>query len=288
MAAVVRVLGTAQDGGVPQIGCSCGNCTAARQHPGRRRRVSSVGVFNPAARRSYLFDATWDMPDQLQMLARISGSPIPDAIVLTHAHIGHYAGLLYLGREVLSAGGLSVYCTEPMADYLRGNLPWRDLICNRNILLHTVAPGEDIELDGDVAVRAVQVPHRNEHSDTCAYLVQSGKNLLYLPDLDRWDGFEHTFNELMKAADCALLDGTFFSTGELQRWRGRSLCEVPHPTVQRTLGLFRRGILNGDGAEVYFTHFNHTNPLLRPGDDARDRVAEAGFRLAEDGQILHL
>ncbi len=288
MTVVVRVLGTAQDGGVPQIGCGCDNCTAARLIRSRRRRVSSIGVFNPGTRRSYLIDATMDMPDQLDMLGRISGHPLPDAILLTHAHIGHYAGLLYLGKEILATRRLPVYCTPSMAGFLRGNLPWRDLIDHGNILVRSIAGGDRVELDRDVTVGPISVPHRNEHSDTVAYWVQATKRLLYLPDLDRWDGFEDAFNDIMQGSDCALIDGTFFSKGELEERRGRALREVPHPTVQETLGLFQRRILTDGGADVYFTHFNHTNPLLDPGDDSRDRVNEADFGLAGEGQVLHL
>ncbi len=288
MTVMVRVLGTAQDGGVPQIGCSCDNCTAARMDPSRRRRVSSIGVVNLGTGRSYLLDATWDLPDQLQVLGRISGRPLPDAILLTHAHIGHYAGLLYLGKEILATRGLPVYGTPSMADFLRSNLPWRNLIDHGNIVVHTIAGGDRVELDRDVTVKPLSVPHRNEHSDTVAYWVQGGKRLLYLPDLDRWDGFEDAFNDIMQVTDYALIDGTFLSTGELEERRGRSLREVPHPTVQETLGLFQRGILTDGGADVSFTHFNHTNPLLDPDSNSRDRVTDAGFGLAVDGQILQL
>ncbi|MFO8060002.1 MAG: MBL fold metallo-hydrolase [Bacillota bacterium] len=289
MSIVVRVLGTAQDGGVPQIACSCDNCAAARLRPANRRRVSSIGAVNPATGWSCLFDATWDMPEQLQMLAAVSGKPLPDAIFLTHAHVGHYVGLLHLGREILSSRRLAVYCTDSVAAFLGRNLPWGDLISGGHILPHRIVPGESVTLDPAITVRAAAVPHRSEYSDAVGYLVRaSGRGLLYLPDLDSWDGFEHPFNELMLEADHALIDGTFFSPGELERSRGRSTREVPHPPIERTEELFRRGILDPAGATIHFTHFNHTNPVLNPADERRGQLRAAGLSLAADGQLLRL
>ncbi|HVE66505.1 MAG TPA: MBL fold metallo-hydrolase, partial [Thermoanaerobaculia bacterium] len=100
------VLGIAQDGGVPHLGCQQPLCVRARRDPSASRRVASIGFVDRAAGRRFLIDATPDFAAQVDALGGI-----PDGILLTHAHIGHYLGLAQLGREVLGAKRLPVYCT---------------------------------------------------------------------------------------------------------------------------------------------------------------------------------
>src|SRR5262245_12804647 len=92
----VHVLGTAQDGGVPHAGCGCVRCRAARSDPARRRRVASIAVEG-ATGKTFLVDATPDMPAQLEVLAAAIGrdAPTVDAVAISHAHIGHYLGLAF-------------------------------------------------------------------------------------------------------------------------------------------------------------------------------------------------
>ena len=47
-----------------------------------------------------------------------NGRPL-DGIFLTHAHVGHYTGLMYLGKESVAARGVPVYGTRRMGQYLR-------------------------------------------------------------------------------------------------------------------------------------------------------------------------
>ena len=122
MGSRVYVLGTAQDGGFPHAGCACPACTAAREDPGKARRVSCIGIVGESGA-SLLVDATPDFSEQIAALAQATGRERPgvDALVLTHAHIGHYLGLALLGREAMSAKGIPAYCTTSMAQFLRTN-----------------------------------------------------------------------------------------------------------------------------------------------------------------------
>ncbi len=124
------VLGIAQDGGVPHAGCRQPLCVEARRAPAKRVLVASLGLIDPAAGKRFLVDATPDFAAQMDRL----GGP-PDGILLTHAHIGHYLGLAQLGREVLGARGIPVYCTPSMARFLRDNLPWSRLVAQGNIAI---------------------------------------------------------------------------------------------------------------------------------------------------------
>ena len=68
----VLVLGTAQDGGLPQLGCDEPSCAAARADPARRRLVTSLLLCDPRDGRRWLFDCTPDLAEQLE---RARGHP---------------------------------------------------------------------------------------------------------------------------------------------------------------------------------------------------------------------
>jgi pyrroloquinoline quinone biosynthesis protein B len=288
------LLGTAQDAGLPQAGCGCANCRAAWADPARRRRAVALGLVDDEGG-AFLIDATPDFRDQLHALttagAALSGKPVTAegvalrGILLTHAHMGHYAGLLHLGFEAMAARGVPLFGTRRLLDFLAGNAPWRQLFDQGNLHPVTVAPGEPLALGPGVSASAHRVPHRAEWSDTVAYVVQGPhRRLLYLPDIDSWaDWAAPPFGQDMRAAvaavDVALLDGTFFSPAELP---GRDQAAIAHPlpadTAARLAGLER---------EVRLIHLNHTNPLHHPGPE-RDWLAARGIGVGDEGQVWAL
>ena len=278
------VLGIAQDGGVPHIGCTQALCVRARRDAARRERVACLGLIDDRAGARFLIDATPDLPSQLDSLNE--GRTVPDrrrpvdGILLTHAHIGHYTGLMYLGREALGARAVPVYATSRMASLLRTSGPWSQLVALGQIELREVEPGREVALTPALAVTPVRVPHRDELSDTVGYVVRGpGRSLLYIPDVDKWDKWERRVEDEVAKVEIALLDGTFFSADELP---GRAITEVPHPTVGETMAR-----LAGLSSRVSFIHLNHTNPLLWDGRARRD-LARRGFALAADGRVLPL
>src|SRR6266498_4075912 len=135
------VLGIAQDGGVPHLGCRQKLCVEARRDPSKRRHVASLGLIDRTSGRRFLIDAT---PDFEQQVSRLGG--LPDGILLTHAHVGHYLGLAQLGRvcqknpvgKPSEARGMPVFCTPSMARFLRENRPWSRLVLVGNIAIHEI------------------------------------------------------------------------------------------------------------------------------------------------------
>lgn len=255
------VLGIAQDAGIPHLGCSQSLCASI--HAGRRprERVASVGLIERHSGRAYLFDAT---PDFVSQVHTLTGGRPPDGIFLTHAHIGHYTGLMYLGRESIGARGVPVYATERMSAFLRDNGPWSQLVSVGNIELRRVAYDVPTRLEGGVNVTAFRVPHRDEFSDTVGYRVEGPRRkAVFIPDIDRWEKWERSLRELGEDVDLALLDGTFSSPDELGA--GRRIDDVPHPLMGRT-----RELLRGTRARLVFLHINHTNAALDMPDVARD------------------
>lgn len=255
------LLGTAQDGGVPQVGCGCARCLAAWGDPGRRRWVACLGLIDRVAQHSWLIDATPDFREQLHALHdRAPDCPLT-GILLTHAHVGHYAGLIHLGREAWNVRGMPVYLSSRMAGFLRQNAPWSQLVARGNIELRPIAPGVEFELSPGLQMTPLPVPHRDEFSDTLAFLVRGpGRRLLYCPDVDAWDDWQEDLRSFVGGMDVALLDGTFFRGDELA---GPDAGEVAHPPVVDTAGR-----LAAVDCDVRMIHLNHTNPLCDSGPES--------------------
>lgn len=289
---MIYILGTAQDGGYPQLGCTCPNCQNVKTDVRLKRLPSSLGLLDCESNQSFIFDATPEFPEQLRLLNtkaeqigflenHLSG------IFLTHAHLGHYTGLMYLGKEALNTKVLPVYCTQAMVRFLENNSPWADLIENKNIVLHVIDPNEEVHIGMNLRVKSISVPHRNEHADTVGFLVQGkNKSFFYLPDLDHWDGFQSEFNQILTEVDYIFLDGSFYDQFELAKFRNRDLSEVPHPPIIDTIKLFQEGILKKNQAEIYFTHFNHTNKILSMTGEAKQFIESSGFSTLSEGQLF--
>ena len=273
------VLGIAQDGGVPHAGCHQPLCVSARNDPSLRKRVASLGLVDPAANRRFLVDATPDLADQME---RLGG--LPDAILLTHAHIGHYLGLAQLGREALDAKKVPVYATARMARFLRENQPWKRLVAMGNVDIREIEPDREFALTPRLSATAIRVPHRDEDSDTdtVAYLIRGpGRKILWLPDIDRWSRWDRRLADFLADPETiAFVDGTFFSADEIP---GRSLADIPHPLVPDTMDSL--AALPSARGRVFFVHLNHTNRLL--WDEEALRAVEAkGFAVAHEGQTV--
>ena len=282
------VLGNVQDGGAPQAGCTRACCS----DPDIRRHVACLGIVDPQTGQRWIIDATPDFADQLRELDRIApvkgatkGNAFSSAglagILLTHAHIGHYTGLMYLGYEVMGASGVPVWAMPRMKAYLSSNGPWEQLVALGNISLMELRAGEPVRLNRRLVVTPVLVPHRNEYSETVGFRIDGpGRSALYIPDIDKWERWERRIEDLLAEVDVAWLDGTFYADGELS---GRSMEAMPHPFIVESLQ--RLGALPAiQRDKVRFIHLNHTNPALRAGSEARAAIEAAGFHVAEEGQ----
>ncbi len=268
----LRVLGAAQDGGVPQLGCTAAVCVQAHRHRVPADRVAALAVVAPDGR-WWLIDATPDLPAQVGAMGRL-----PEAILLTHAHIGHYTGLMFLGREAADTRGMPVRCSPAMADFLRGNAPWSQLVKLGEIELRPFQSGKPFELAAGLTVTPWEVPHRNEFADTHAFRIEreGGLSVLYLPDIDRWEPWDRDLAQVARGTDLLFLDGTFFSDAELP---GRDRSTIPHPDVTETMDLLEE-VVAATGNRVVFTHLNHTNPLWIPGSRANAELRRRGFTTA--------
>ncbi len=273
------VLGIAQDGGVPHAGCRQTLCVEARKDRSKKRLVASLGLLDPAGDKRFLIDATPDFGEQME---RLGG--LPDGILLTHAHIGHYLGLAQLGREVLGTRRVPIYCTPSMARFVRENRPWSRLVALENIVLVEVEPGKEFALTPSLHVTPLSVPHRDEDSDTVAFLVRGpSRKVLWLPDIDKWEKWDRRLEDLLADPSLtAFVDGTFFSADEIP---GRSIADIPHPLVPGTVAR-TASIANARG-RLFFVHLNHTNRLLWDAAAVAE-IERKGWSVAREGQRVSL
>jgi len=166
------VLGIAQDAGYPQADCKKSCCQEVWKDKSKRKMVSCLGVRDPQTKKIYLFDATPDLKDQMQTLKYYGGDEYTlSGLFLTHAHIGHYTGIMHLGREAMNAQLVPTYLMPRMADFLRNNGPWNLLLRAKNLDLRGLAHNKKVELSSGLAVTPLLVPHRDEFSETVGFVI---------------------------------------------------------------------------------------------------------------------
>lgn len=282
------VLGIAQDGGLPQLGCEKACCVAARAS-GHVEFPVSLGVVDHRSDKLLLVEATPRVAEQVALLHELAGmhgrgrQPV-DAVLVTHAHLGHYLGLAWFGREACDSKELPLFCSPRFATFLRENGPWRQLVALHEIAPREFAIGEPFAPWPGVQVRAMAVPHREEFSDTMAFVVSGPhRSVLFVPDVDAWEKSPGLLARLLDGVDVAYLDGTFLDGSELPE---RNLAEIPHPLMTRTMELLGERARTRPGT-LRFLHLNHTNPALRDVE-VRARIAAAGFAVAVTGERVEL
>lgn len=275
------VLGIAQDGGYPQAGCNREDCAAAWRDPSLRRHIASLAIVDPRSSERWIIDMTPDFPQQLRMLDEIH--PVPDSpglsgILITHAHIGHYSGLIHLGREVLGSRGIPVYVMPGMKAFLEKNGPWDQLVRLGNVELRSIQHGIPVHLNPRIAVTPVTVPHRDEYSETVGFLIKGpSRSILFLPDIDKWEKWNVPIEDVLEKVDVAYVDGTFYDATELP---GRNLDEIPHPLITETMDRLLTLPFSAR-SKVRFIHLNQSNPALRDPALGR-RIRSGGFHLARE------
>ncbi|MFZ9877229.1 MAG: MBL fold metallo-hydrolase [Chitinophagaceae bacterium] len=273
------VLGVMQDGGLPQLGCTKFCCVASTN----RKTVSSLALVEPMKHRFSLLDASPDIVVQCKMVDSLFRGVKLHSIFLTHAHMGHYTGILHLGREAMNAKNIPLYVMPRMANFIFTNGPWSQLVQLNNISLTTIQNDVSIENE-NFSITPILVPHRDEFSETVGYRVKGpSKSILFIPDIDKWSKWSRSLIAEIEKVDYAFLDGTFFADGEVDR----PMSEIPHPFITETMSL-----LNDAPASikkrVYFIHFNHTNPLINPLSSERKKVEELGYQIAKEGAVFSL
>lgn len=280
----IIILGTAQDAGYPQIGCNKECCKKYWDKKIARQKVSCLALFDPVTNQKWIFDATPDLTEQIHKADKLQKGNL-SGIFLTHAHIGHYTGLIYLGKEALNAKNIPVYAMPRMHEYINNNGPWNQLVSLENIALKKLKADSTINLTDKILVTPFLVPHRDEYSETAGYSIKTGKrSILFIPDIDKWQKWNRDIKQLARDYDYLFLDGTFYEENELP---GRIMSEVPHPFIRESVDLFNDLSL-AEKHKIWFIHFNHTNPLLDKTSNQYKEVKSKGFNVAMEGLKISL
>ena len=278
------LLGTAQDGGLPQAGCQQQCCIdlplSAHRYP------VSLGLVDQEGN-GHLIDTTRHLAGQLSIWKH----PPLSSIFLTHAHFGHVDGLGLLGKETMNAHDLNLHVSSSMFHLMEETPQWALMLAQGVFSEQVFMHNDRIVLSDELRVEPVHVPHRAELSDMHAFVVRGpNHSLLYLPDHDDWDSTlkRHQCTSIREwlnvlEVDIALIDGTFWDMDELPALRQNN---VPHPPVCDTLN--RLGNRTEGDPEIFFIHLNHTNPLHDENSEASRKVQSMGWGVAKQGQQFTL
>ncbi len=279
---IIIVLGNVQDGGLPHIGCSKKCCMNSSE---KDYRVTSIGLNLSENKGFYLFDASPDFSDQIMMMDKYNSSL--NGIFITHAHIGHYTGLMYLGKEALGSKNVKVFAMPRMSGFLEQNGPWEQLVSESNIIINRLENKKPVKLDNNLIVEPIIVPHRDEYSETVGYFINGpNKRVFYLPDIDKWEKWSISLIDVIKDSDLLFLDATFYDNSD-STINHRSIQEIPHPFVVETLNLLKSLTIK-EKKKIYFIHMNHTNPMLDINSDVSSIILKQGYNIARIGQVFEL
>ncbi|WP_343913362.1 MBL fold metallo-hydrolase [Aquimarina litoralis] len=281
----ITVLGIAQDGGYPHIN-NTNEFEAVTSGSIKKELVVSLGIIDKEAKKKFLIEATPDLPEQLAILDAhfLDQDPIINGVFLTHAHIGHYTGLMYFGREAMGAKDINVFAMPKMKSFLESNGPWSQLVTLDNIRIQALKDREPLKVTNEINVTPFTVPHRDEFSETVGYKISGPtKTALFIPDINKWSLWENNIVDEVKKVDYAFLDATFYKDGEIPR----PMSEVPHPFIQETIELFNNEV-EEIKSKIIFIHFNHSNLLINPENKDRKKLEEEGYRFANTGDVFGL
>ena len=285
----LQVLATLQDGGAPHSGCNRPCCRNLFLRPATDRKVVCLGVTDintEGERVGAMFEATPDFPSQLEAFQSAQDIPLDRlSVFLTHAHIGHYSGLMFLGREALGANNVDVWAMPRFRQFLTTHGPWSQLVELGNVRVHSLPELQPVSIGESVRVVPLRVPHRDEYSETVGYRIEGPrKAALFIPDINKWDIWERALEEELAKVDYAFLDATFYDAEEVGY---RDMAEIPHPFMVEPMQRLG-GLPSSEKAKVHFIHLNHTNPCLDTTSQAYRTVVGSGFNAARFGQILPL
>lgn len=287
---LVKILGSAADGGFPKLNCSCPNCSRLRGGSLRGKfRTQTQVAFSPLEEIWFLIGASPDLRSQIlaapELLPSADSGHAPLAgVFLPGAQPENVIGLLHL-REMQS---YFVFATPTVQRILKnenrlfkvlehGDAPaqWQALAVRRRIGCHlSENPGDGptffytaLPLGGEFPQYAGEEVQRNcpqEDASVALLLEQGSKKLFVAPSIR---GRSSEWLKAAASADVALIDGTL-------RVDGPDGLLAQYPGDARG-----RKILVG---------ISHASPILDETSEEHRAVLEAGFEIAYDGMEIKL
>ncbi|MEQ1635116.1 MAG: pyrroloquinoline quinone biosynthesis protein PqqB [Methylococcales bacterium] len=301
----IRVLGSGAGGGFPQWNCNCHNCHRIRNNTmnGKPRTQSSIAVSTDNTH-WLLFNTSPDIRAQLEAFPAIQPkNGIRDtgitAILLIDSQIDHTTGMLML-RE---GKPLNVYCTEMVKQDLSSGFPIFKMLEDYCTIKHHPVPhdGSSFEIPGIDDLRLTTQalkskappysPHRHDPHDgdnigVIIEQISTGKKVFYSPGLGE---IEPHVMAAMQAADCIMVDGTFWTDDEMitQGISHKRAREIGHLPQSGAGGMIE--VLNSvPQARKILIHINNTNPILDEDSAERKQLDAAGIEVSYDGLEIDL
>lgn len=302
---LLRVLGTAAGGGLPQWNCACPGCSGARTHPERRRRHAALAV-RTSSRRWYLVNAPPDLGEQIESCTDLQppvgtrDTPLA-TVLLTDAELDHTLGLARL-RE---AGHLDIWSTGAVSAALREQLRLDAVLSPYTRLrwrsLTDEPQPQPLDPEAELLVSAIPVsakrpryaqdapsgPDRRWVVALRLHEPATGATALYAPALASWN---EKFQEAAEDADLVIVDGTFWDDQEPIRTgiSTRTSTEMGHLPITGPSGTGTAERLVKLDARCLYTHLNNTNPLNDPHASGHRALADLGLRTATEGLVIEL
>jgi pyrroloquinoline quinone biosynthesis protein B len=300
---IVRVLGSAAGGGVPQWNCACKNCLAARSGRAPSRSQSSVAISSDG-KRWVLLNCSPDVAAQIEAFLPLQprerrGTPIA-GMLFTDANVDHLGGLASLRQH--GPKGFVVRSSEVVRTIALAQPAFAPFAVSPHRWLEAPlgewcenAGAHDPVGDG-LEVRAFALPgttpgfdgRRSVKGAVVAYQISEPSRTASLVFAPVFSALDEMLVEAVASAEVAFLDGSFYSDDELEsqdlmRKHARALGHQPVGGPDGTLAQLR-----GVRTRVIFTHVNNSNPMLDPSSDAYASVRESGSEIAYDGMELTL
>jgi pyrroloquinoline quinone biosynthesis protein B len=300
----LRVVGVAAGGGYPQWNCACRLCRRARENgPTPRGQMHASLALSATGKNWYLVNATPDIRFQIESFPSLHPGPglretRLRGILLTDAELDHSIGLLIL-RE---GSTLNVHGTSAVLASLAEQFPVSKIIQPyARFHWHEVKLKQPFLLDEDngrLRVTAFSLGAKRprytigssvEGDWVIGYRfedVQTGGSAVYAPAIEAWSD---ELSAELAGADCAFVDGTFWSENEMihlgvSTLTAGAMGHIPisgaegsleHLSALRT----RRKIL---------VHINNTNPILDERSQERRLLAASGIEVGWDGMELEV
>jgi len=251
----ITILGSGTSSGVPFIGCNCEVCRSI--NPKDKRLRTSIKIVSPTT--TVVIDTT---PDFRYQMLRTNTTHI-DAVVFTHPHRDHYAGLDDIRPfNYFSKKSMHIYANDITQVAIKRDFYYafeKDKDAGLpEMILHTIEK-ESFTI-GDIPFIPIHVMHRD------------------MPVLGFRIG-DFTY----------ITDANFIPEQEMEKIKGskvlilNALRKEKHPThynLEQALEVV--GKLNIPS--VYFTHFSHQIGL----HDQMEASLPAGIKLAYDGMQISI
>jgi pyrroloquinoline quinone biosynthesis protein B len=267
-----------------------------------RKTRSSITVSLDSGQH-IIIDATPDLKFQLEFVkllprpeeAETGRQSRIDAVLLTHGHGDHCVGIAEFSTG--KSYKIPVYAPSDLIRFLFGGPGDIEFfgalgrLSKDYVIPHTIKEGEELQFLEGLKVIGFEVEHTDRLKDGSCYpsrtfgyeLEVDDRRFIYTPDLGH---ISEDLLERVEGADLFILDATFWWNDELTRISdlNKTSYDLGHIPVEDSLEILREM----DISQIFYTHLNHTNPMLDLAMPMASKVRDAGIEIAHDGLVIEL